>query len=575
MLASRTRRLKVRQSKVRKTKVVGKMAVRYNVQGKKKCMCFILACSIVFFSVTVSCSSLKQPKEIFTPPDYTEDDVKNNEIKRIADLKEDYPVQALWRAHILGDEEVILEYKEHLVSLLNESLEKNEYASALKYFYSLKTFSPNEKFPDVENKIRNGFYADVPGLYLDEENTRLLPKTMADCVDATVTIWVDRGIKIEHGAGYADRSIGSGFFIDKRGYIVTNHHVISDLVDPKREGYTRLFIKLNRDSETRIPAKVIGYDAVIDLALLKTEIEPPFILSLGSSSDLQIGEKVSCIGTPLGLHGTVTTGIVSNVNRQLFTTGTVLQIDAAINPGNSGGPCIDGQLRVQAIGFAGMLQYQGLNFAIPVEYLRQDLPYLYSGGKRSHAWIGAYGHTMREGLSEMGLEIQYVMPGGVASRSGLVKGDVITFVNGRKVRNLEDMQNIMRSFVPENLLMLNYVRDGESKECLVYLDERPEYPGYEMYRHDLLNNSFVPIFGMALANASTVFSRKYIITEIIKGSIADESGFSVTDPVSILEVKFNEEKSVISVGLSTRRKKKGYLDITMGIGAQLDSPYYF
>ena len=96
-----------------------------------------------------------------------------------------------------------------------------------------------------------------------------------------------------------------------------------------------------------------------------------------------------------------------------------------------------------------------------------------------------------------------------------------------------------------------------------------------MYTHELLNNSFITLFGMALANASTTFSRKYVITEIIKGSIADESGFSVTDPVNILEVKFNDEKSIISVGLSTRRRKKGYLDITMGIGSQLDSPYYF
>ena len=557
--------------RVRKSNVMGEVTAHC----KKKGMLFILLWSVVFLSSIVSCSSLKQPKEVFTTPDYTEDDVKNNEIKRIAQLKEEFPVQALWRANILNDKEIVSEYKENLVSLLHESLEKNDYASSLKYFYSLKTFSPDEKFPDIENKIRTGFYANVPGLYLDEENRRLLPKTMAECVDATVTIWVDKGIKIEHGAGYADRVIGSGFFIDKRGYIVTNHHVINDLVDPKREGYTRLFIKLNRDSETRIPAKVVGYDAVIDLALLKTEVDPPFILALGSSSELQIGEKVSCIGTPLGFHGTVTTGIVSNVDRKLFTTGSVLQIDAAVNSGNSGGPCIDSQLRVQAIVFAGILQYQGLNFAIPVEYLRQDLPYLYSGGKRLHTWIGAYGHTMREGLAETGLEIQYVMPGGVASRSGLEKGDVITFANGRKVRNLEDMQNIMRGFIPENLLTLNYVRDGEDKKCLVYLDERPEYPGYEMYTHDLLNNSFIPLFGMALANASTTFSRKYVITEIIKGSIADESGFSVTDPVNILEVKFNDEKSIISVGLSTRRRKKGYLDITMGIGSQLDSPYYF
>ena len=418
-------------------------------------------------------------------------------------------------------------------------------------------------------------FQSFPGLVLNDENKKLLPKTMVDCVNATVTIWVDKGIKIQNGAGYADRVIGSGFFIDRRGYIVTNHHVISDLVDPKHEGYTRLFIKLARDSETRIPAKVIGYDSVLDLALLKAEIDPPFILALGSSSDLSIGEKVSAIGTPLGLHGTITSGIISAVDRKLFTTGSVLQIDAAVNSGNSGGPCIDQQMRVQAIVFAGILQYQGLNFAIPVEYLRQDLPFLYHGGKRSHTWIGAYGHTMREGLTETGLEVQYVMPGGVANRAGLKKGDVITFVNGKRISSLENLQDIFRNYVPENILKLEYSRDSENYSALVYLDERPDQPGYEIYRSDLLTGSFIPIFGMGLSSSSTMSSRKFVIDEIIKGSVADESGFSVTDPVMILEVRFNEDNSAISVNLSTRKKKKGYLDITMGIGTSLDSPYYF
>ena len=92
---------------------------------------------------------------------------------------------------------------------------------------------------------------------------------MQDCVNATVTIWVDKGIAIHNGMGFADRVLGSGFFIDRKGYIVTNHHVISDMVDPKYEGYSRLYVKLAADQDTRIPAKVIGFDKIHDLALLK------------------------------------------------------------------------------------------------------------------------------------------------------------------------------------------------------------------------------------------------------------------------------------------------------------------
>lgn len=542
--------------------------------NKSVVLFFLSVCLSCVFS---GCMSIKQPKEVFALPDYTEDDVKENEKKRIEQLSKDTPVQALWRAVLLGDEETVSRYEDNLIELLKKAVAEEDYYTASNYYGSLSA-AGSKRLVEIglnARQIFSKFYADIPGLVLNDENKKLLPKTMADCVNATVTIWVDKGIKIQNGAGYADRVIGSGFFIDRRGYIVTNHHVISDLVDPKHEGYTRLFIKLARDSETRIPAKVIGYDSVLDLALLKAEIDPPFILALGSSSDLSIGEKVSAIGTPLGLHGTITSGIISAVDRKLFTTGSVLQIDAAVNSGNSGGPCIDQQMRVQAIVFAGILQYQGLNFAIPVEYLRQDLPFLYHGGKRSHTWIGAYGHTMREGLTETGLEVQYVMPGGVVNRAGLKKGDVITFVNGKRISSLENLQDIFRNYVPENILKLEYSRDSENYSALVYLDERPDQPGYEIYRSDLLTGSFIPIFGMGLSSSSTMSSRKFVIDEIIKGSVADESGFSVTDPVTILEVRFNEDNSAISVNLSTRKKKKGYLDITMGIGTSLDSPYYF
>lgn len=539
-------------------------------------MKYLLKSVAIFFVVALlsSCNTLKQPKEVYVPIDYTEQDAINAEIQRINELKKDFPVMALWRSELLKDEQTINENQENVFLLLQQAIEKKDFFSAIKYYVSLESvkYKNLDKINYTKNELYKNYLVDVPGLVVDK---KLLPKTVADCINATVTIWVDKGIRIENGAGYADRVIGSGFFIDKRGYIVTNHHVISDLVDPKHESYTRLYIKLARDSESRIPAKVIGYDSLLDLALIKAEVEPPFILELGSSSDLQIGDKVSAIGTPLGLHGTITSGIVSAVDRKLFTTGNVLQIDAAVNSGNSGGPCIDENMKVQAIVFAGIMQYQGLNFAIPVEYLRQDLPFLYNGGKRNHSWIGAYGHTMKEGLKKTGLEIQYVMPGGTASRADIKKSDVITFVDNKRVYSLEDMQDILRNYGSEVIISCNYQRDGESKSTLLYLDERPKYPGYEIYKSDLISNSFIPIFGMELASASGHSQRKFVISDILKGSVADESGFSVTDPVYVAGIDFSEKKDAIAIQVNTRRKKRGYLDVSIMLTSSLDSPYYF
>ncbi len=533
--------------------------------------------SLLFFS----CSSMTKPEEVYVTPDYTEKDILDNEIRQIEKIVQEHPVEAMWRARLSGDEETKKLYEQKLVEKLEAAYDEGNFLDSWRYYVSLEQSDSEFLKPFLSKKGIDGallyrnFLKDVPSFNLSKEDLALLPKTIDDCVNATVTIWVDKGIKIENGIGYADRVLGSGFFIDKRGYIVTNNHVISDVVDPKYESYTRLFIKLASDQETRIPAKVIGYDQTLDLALLKAEITPPFILRLGSSSDLARGQKVSAIGTPLGLYGTVTTGIVSAVGRKLFTTGSVLQIDAAVNSGNSGGPCIDDEHRVQAIVFAGILQYQGLNFAIPVEYLKQDLPFLYAGGKRNQVWTGSFGHTQKTALTETGLEVQYVMPGESAFRAGLKKDDVITGLAGKSVKNLEDFQDILRNFSSETVLKVNFLREEKKMDAVVYLSERPEHPGYEFYKSDIIQNSFIPIFGMALTPSSTVSSRKFTISDIIKGSVADESGFSVTDPVTVTDVDFTEKNEVIYASLSTRKKKKGYLDISIRIASQTDSPYYF
>jgi S1-C subfamily serine protease len=175
---------------------------------------------------------------------------------------------------------------------------------------------------------------------------------------------------------YIEREVegsGSGIIIGKNEemlLIATNYHVIESEVDPEYEGYSRLYIKTSEDSETKIPAKVVGYDSVMDLALLKTEITPKYVFQLGSSENLEIGDQIYAIGSPLGLEKTITSGIISTTDRKITTMGTVMQIDASVNAGNSGGPAVSKEGLVQGVVFAGIEGSQGLNFAIPVEYLK-------------------------------------------------------------------------------------------------------------------------------------------------------------------------------------------------------------
>ena len=274
-------------------------------------------------------------------------------------MKESEPVRALWRSILLADQTVIENSVLYLEEQIGQALENKDFYTAKKYYCAIETAGfKSEKYSEEE--INALFASDIPSYNVGKSDSPT-PKSISDCMEASVTIWVDRGIKVENGAGYADIIIGSGFFIDERGYLITNYHVIDSMVNPKYEGYSRLYIKLLDDPDTKIPAKVIGYDQLLDLALLKTEITPKYVMKLGSSQNLQIGDKVSAIGTPLGLEGTLTSGIISSVDRKLLSLGNVIQIDAAVNSGNSGGPLIDSSLNVQAVVFAGMLRFQGLN----------------------------------------------------------------------------------------------------------------------------------------------------------------------------------------------------------------------
>ena len=533
---------------------------------------FILtALSVCLF---ISCKTLRQPKDIPQPLNYSDEDIVRSEINRINDFLQTEPLRALWRAALLGNQDILLKCRSEVEEKLELSYEEKKYLDVRKYYKSLVSVFPDYRF-------KKAAYSDIEKLILEgemgssSENNRA-PKKIADCMNATVTIWVDRGVKVLYGAGYADVIIGSGFFIDERGYIITNHHVIDSMVNPKYEGYSRLYIKLLNDSSTKIPAKVIGYDSVLDLALIKAEVTPDFVLNLGESSDLDVGDKISAIGSPIGLEGTITSGIVSSKDRALLALGSVFQIDAAVNSGNSGGPLIDSNMNVQAIVFAGMLQNQGLNFAIPVEYLKQELSFLYERGEVSHSWIGCFGNTKRNGNQKVGLEVQYVLSGGSAFMAGLSEGDVITSLDGKPVASVEEFNYIVMGYENETILNCCYLdSSGNKKECLVYLEKRPEFPGITVFDTDLIETSFIPLLGMKVNPSSTTNKNSYTIEKVLAGSTADDMHFSANDEITVTGVSVDQKNGCIYIQMTTRRKKKAFLDMGIGLSAALDSSLYF
>ncbi len=172
--------------------------------------------------------------------------------------------------------------------------------------------------------------------------------------------------------------------------------------------------------------------------------------------------------------------------------------------------------------------------------------------------------------------MQYVLPGGTASMSGLQPGDIILSLDGKQVNSIEDFNYYMMAYETETIVECKYLNsEGNEKSCLIYLELRPEDPGLLIYKSDLVSNSFVPLFGMKMLSASTINKNLYTIESVLPGSTSDSLHFSAGDSVSIREIVVDSENEYIYVQLYTKRKKKAFLDMGMALASQFDSPYYF
>jgi S1-C subfamily serine protease len=300
------------------------------------------------------------------------------------------------------------------------------------------------------------------------------------------------------GGGGSGTATGSGFVIDEEGHIVTNDHVVS--------GAETVSVTLG-ESNSDYDAEVVGTDPSTDLALLKIDAPQDELtpLEIGDSDEAKVGDPVVAIGNPFGLDRTVTTGIVSALQREIQSTtaysiSDIIQTDASINPGNSGGPLIGADGKVIGVnsqiatGGSGNGSV-GIGFAIPANTVTDVVEQLKETGEVKHAFLGISGVGLNDAIIEElnldvdgGVLVQEVTEGGPAAEAGvrggsrpsgngngpLTGGDVITAINGEQNPSMEDVAALVNELSVGDKVELTLDRDGQTRTVEVTLGERPD-----------------------------------------------------------------------------------------------------
>ena len=415
------------------------------------------------------------------------------------------------------------------------------------------------KFPDLEKKF---------SILIDN----VTEPDFETLMKSVVTVILDKGIVVKNGVGGQDKSLGTGFFIDGNGYILTNHHVIADHVNPAYKGYTSVRVSLRDNPDVEYSAKVVGWDKIYDVALLKLlgHKNENFMVP-GISGNMKTGDKIFTIGNPLGIRYTVTSGIISNREIDIFQMGQAFQVDAAINPGNSGGPLIDERGQVVGIVFAGIPQYAGISFAIPFEWVRQTIPLLYRGGEVKRSWMGAGIYHDRERDE---LQFYYLMPGGTADEAGILVDDVLVSINGHKITDLAQAQALTAWEKSNSIIRVGILRNGQYMELPVRLDVRPQIPIEQIFKKDSYTNIIKLVAGMKVEQTRKRFGiRHYKISHVYRGMPGYSLNVSEGDPLTVYGMKFlsKEKVVVLSINYTNRDVSMMQRNITLALPAEINN----
>jgi len=358
---------------------------------------------------------------------------------------------------------------------------------------------------------------------------------------------------------FRQRSLGSGFIIDKDGYILTNNHVV--------EGTDEIKVKLADDTE--LDAKIVGKDPKSDLALIKIKsnhsLKP---LPLGDSDNIEVGDWVVAIGNPFGLGNTVTAGIVSAKYRHIGARSydNFIQTDAPINPGNSGGPLLNTAGEVIGINTAIYTQTGGsigIGFAVPINIAKKLLPQL-KKGKVERGWLGVMIQKITPELkaklnlkTEHGALVADVTPGGPAAKAGIKRGDVIVKYDGKPIREMNDLPYLVGTTPVGKVVEVEVIRKGQRKVFQVKIEKMREQQMAEAA------SGAKPSLGMTVEELTPQLASQFglkeksglVVVDVESGSPAQDAGIQPGD--LILEIDQEPVRGIESFNKKLSKYKKG------------------
>lgn len=315
---------------------------------------------------------------------------------------------------------------------------------------------------------------------------------------------------------FKQKSLGSGFIIDREGYILTNNHVVEKAQS----------IKVKLSDEKEYEATVIGKDAKTDIALIRIDAKQdlPFV-ALGDSDTLEVGDWVLAIGNPFGLEHTVTAGIVS-ARARVIGAGPYddfIQTDASINPGNSGGPLFNLKGEVIGINTAIVSGGQGIGFAIPVNIAKNMLSQLKTKGKVVRGWLGVVIQRITPDMAKAfglieseGALVSDVMEQSPAEKADIRRGDVIVSYNGKKIKDMDGLPRLVAATEIGKKVKVGLIRDGKPLEVEVVIGELKEEALLASRKTDIEKD-----FGLVVQNITPEISKHL--------NLKDKKGVIVTD----------------------------------------------
>jgi serine protease Do len=377
---------------------------------------------------------------------------------------------------------------------------------------------------------------------------------------------------------YTQRGLGTGFVVDKEGYILTNNHVA--------EGADEIIVKLSNNKEFK--ARVIGLDSKTDLALIKIDGAKDLTpLTLGNSDQIEVGDWVVAIGNPFGLEHTVTAGIVSAKYRQTGVASyeNYIQTDAAINQGNSGGPLMN--TNGEVIGINSNIYSQsggsiGIGFAIPINMAKELLPQL-KKGKVVRGWLGVSIQTITPELqNKLGLKdprgalVGDVIQGGPAQKAGVQSGDVIVTFDGKAINELNELPLTVASTPVGKNTKIDVIRNGEKKTFDIKVGElKDEEPTTSQPKSG--GENYSTGLGFTVANITPEMASQYnlpskkgvIIVDVDNGSPAEEAGLQSGDIVAEIEREKIADTSQFNRKIKAYKKGDTVLFLIKREGASL------